>query len=85
MCVMDGAADRANALSKRLPRRVREEEDSWKRRHGRWANDDPDAALSVKESVIRCLQNPCYVMQGILFTVVLSFIVFTMGLLFRWW
>ena len=40
---------------------------------------------SVRESVIRCLHNPCYVAQGILFTLILSFIIFTMGLLFRWW
>lgn len=52
---------------------------------GAHGGDDWDDAESVRETIIRCLHNPCYVAQGIIFTLILSFIIFTMGLLFRWW
>ena len=47
------------------------------------SSDEEDVGL--REAVVRCLHNPCYVAQGVLFTTVLSFIVFTMGVLFKWW
>jgi len=48
---------------------------------GKALSDD----ATVTETIVRCLHNPCYVMQGVVFCTVLSFIVFTMGIALRLW